>query len=179
MEKIKNLSITLFAVIIFLVFIIRSCFTIDDKIGFQIPVDKTGRQIFIQSWNRYFEPAISVDSDFDDYNLLQKMWVQPMRTTIKLRINNPDYEWDDQSINHLLNLSIDSLFINNNSTFAINEKREIAMIDFKTSLQADSIFKIQQLLEGMGFEKILFINPFGITIERKLNGKSLKNIGFD
>lgn len=179
MEKIKNFSLTLFVLIIFFVIIIRSCFTLNDKIGFQIPVDKTGRQIFIQSWDHYLEPAISVDSDFDDFSFLQKIWVKPMRTTIKLRINNPDYEWDDRSVDHLLNLSIDSLFINNNSTFALNDKREIAMIDFKLSLQTDSILNIKQLLEGMGFEKILFINPFGITIERQLNGKSLRSIGLE
>ncbi len=179
MEKLKNISITIVLIVIFILFIIRSCFTVNDKIGFIIPVDKNGRQIFIQSWNHYYEPSISVDSDFDDFTFFQKIWVKPMRTTIKLRINNPDYEWDENSVNRLLNLSIDSLFVNDNSTFALDNKREIPMIDFKTSLRSDSIFTIKQLLEGMGFEKILFINPFGITIEKELNGKSLRNLGLE
>ena len=179
MEKLKNISITLVVIIIFILFVIRSCFTVNDKVGFNIPVDKSGRQIFIQSWDHYYEPAISVDSDFDDFNFFQRIWVKPMRTTIKLRINNPDYEWDENSVNHLLSLSIDSLFVNENSTFALDNKREIPMTEFKASLRSDSIYAIKQLLEGMGFERILFINPFGITIEKKLSGKSIRKMGLE
>jgi hypothetical protein len=179
MEKLKNVSITLVLIVIFILFVIRACFTVNDKIGFNIPVDKTGRQIFIQSWDYYYEPAISVVSDFDDFNFFQRIWVKPMRTTIKLRINNPDYAWDENSVNHLFNLPIDSLFVNNNSTFTLNKKREIPMTEFKVSLRSDSIYSIKQLLEGMGFEKILFINPLGVTIEKKLSGKSIRNMGLE
>ena len=53
------------------------------------------------------------------------------------------------------------------------------MTEFKVSLRSDSIYNIKQFLEGMGFEKILFLNPFGITIEKKLEGKSLRNMGLE
>ena len=149
----QKLGLVVFLVIIF----IRGSLIVSDKSGFYVATNKQGRQIFIQSLSHYLGPNITATSDFDDYNIFHRFWVEPMRTTIKLKSHNSFIEWNEFSIYKFLSIPIDSILIHDEAKFSISENESIEVYYLKQILQKDSIDNMKKFLEGMGFEKIIFI----------------------
>ena len=165
--KMKDAFYALIALTIFGLIMFRGCFTVSDKIG-PLGADKYWRQIFIQSWSEYLKPEIEAESDFFDHNFVQRIWVEPMRTTIKIRLTGNEYRWDETVIYRTLSASYNNIIVNDSVYFILREDYSIPVYEIKNRLKAKGLTTVKQFIEALGFEEIVFTNSDGSFIQKHL-----------
>lgn len=95
LQKAKEYSIGALVVLGITLYAYHSITTTVNERGF-LGMDKTGRQIFIQTMNHYagtIDDSVSVTSDWEDYSLIQRLWQEPMRTTLRIKKTMDDDEY--------------------------------------------------------------------------------------
>lgn len=121
-------------VIIFLVVygVYSMFFKTTNEIGF-LGADKAGRQVFIQSLDSFLKQGnISVDSDFNDHNILSRIIIgEPMRTTIRFDMTNPPKALNIEDAGGFLNQPY-TLFIDEyKDKITLQDNLEMSKEDFK------------------------------------------------
>ena len=130
-------------------------------------MDKDGRQIFIQSIDRYTstkDDSIVITNDWSDHSLIKIFLYEPMRT--KLRINKTMSEAEYLQFQNERNIAIINLsenielalnmpyeeFLNlYDEDISITERRRISIEELKERSESTGVVTYGDLLRGFGF----------------------------
>jgi len=166
--------------ILFVIFIgifgFRSCTTTTNERGF-LGMDKDGRQIFIQTMNYYshtIDDKFTYTSDWDDFSFLERLWQEPMRTTLRIyETMDKDEYFKFQTAKGLADLifprDIESildipyqdsgLFQDANLEINMDENYTISLGELEKRVKETDVITHRDLLRGFGFTKFeYFVN---------------------
>jgi len=165
-KKIKKYSIGTVVVIGVVLYIFHYFTVTINEIGF-LGMDKDGRQIFIQSIDRYTstkDDSIVITNDWSDHSLIKIFLYEPMRT--KLRINKTMSEAEYLQFQNERNIAIINLsenielalnmpyeeFLNlYDEDISITERRRISIEELKERSESTGVVTYGDLLRGFGF----------------------------
>lgn len=169
-NKIKNILIGILIAVI-LGYVFYSSFIRNrNEIGY-LGADKSGRQIFIQTLDDYFEPDIKIDSDFNDYSVLSRMLIQePMRTTIRFDIKNPQNKISLSIADDFLSQPYSVILDEYKGNVSIRSDSEISPDDLKKRLDEKGAKTVEDLFAGFGFKKFQIYNKGQHSLTTELKG---------
>ncbi len=129
-------------------------FKTTNEIGF-MGMDKTGRQVFIQSMDAYLDPNVDVDSDFFDHNILYRLVIQePMRTVLKFDIRDEnEFRATPQSVDSFLASPASSILDMYQDEVMMQEEYRLTPEELKQSAKDKGVETVSDLLSGFGFER--------------------------
>jgi len=152
--------------------------SIENEYGF-LGFDKTGRQIYIQSLNQYFQGNIIVESEFYDENIFLRFLNEPTRTTLRYKYNFSQYpnlnifgepvndtliedesrklEYRQYIFNETektLGEPVENilLFLSRTEEFYISERATITFDDLKNRVQESECKTVEDFYKGLGFK---------------------------
>ncbi|MCX6745384.1 MAG: hypothetical protein NTX82_07770 [Candidatus Parcubacteria bacterium] len=151
--KLKNILIGLGVVFLIGYLVYYSLVRTTNEIGF-LGADKSGRQVLIQTLDDYLKPDVKVDSDFYDHSFLSRMLIQePMRTTIRFDIQNPQNKIFFSSAESFLSQSNDEFVKNFKEKIFMQEGYEITPRELQKRLEDKEAKTMEDFLAGFGFNK--------------------------
>ena len=155
-----------------------------DETGF-LGMNKDGRQILIQTMNKVAEaadPAMEVTSDWGDYSLLQRLWQEPMRTTIRIyttvdKKGEQMYMMDlafcgmtiSQSVESVLQTPYGEFLSAFDQYIYLSEDDTISIEELKVWAENTGVVTMRDLLRGFGFT----------NYERYMNGYLLGSVNLN
>lgn len=152
-NKLKGyLSTCVFIVVIGFSFY-YNIFRTTNEIGY-LGVDKTGRQIFIQTLDAYFQPLAKVDSDFYDHNFLYRILIEePMRTTIRFDIQDNE-KVSLQSVEDFMDQPYENILREYRGKVSLRNDWEVDPQDLDKSLKEKDAKTMEDFLAGFGFRRL-------------------------
>lgn len=139
------------------------CFRKNNEVGF-LGMDKYGRQVFIQTLTHYSDPGLEAASEWDDTFFLQRVLQEPMRTTLKIKLQSSGLEavlekgdWATYMDEWL---EMDALWLFGEGARLILQKDlEIGYDELEEACETKGIESFRLLLAGFGFKRIqLFVD---------------------
>jgi len=137
-----------------------------NETGF-LGMDKNGRQILIQTLDHYateMSSSVRIDSDWDDYSFIERLWQEPMRTTLRLYKAMDEVEYKKMRIGESLALIDpvkdieDTLYVPYRdflsayeSEISMNEEYSISIKELKERADEAGVVTYRDLLRGFGF----------------------------
>lgn len=130
-------------------------FRTSNEVGF-LGMDKTGRQVFIQSMDAYLDPNVDVDSDFFDHNFLSRLIIQePMRTVLRFDIRDEnEFQASSESVDAFLASSATSILGMYQDEVFMQEEYRITPEELKQSANEKGVETVSDLLSGFGFKRL-------------------------
>lgn len=132
-------------------------------------MDKAGRQIFIQSLDHYaksVDTSVSIDSDWKDFSLIQRLWQEPMRTTLRIykTMNEEEYQKfqigtgladiiPSDDVENSLKTPYKDFLQNYSSEISMSENSSITPEDLEKLADEKKVITYRDLLRGFGFKK--------------------------
>jgi len=131
-------------------------------------MDKSGRQIFIQTMDHYaksIDSSVSVTSEWEDYSLLQRFWQEPMRTTLRIHKTTTDGNGQSQTppdlallfpsgdIEKILEAPYKEFLQSYTSKISMSENYSITPQELEDLANKAKVVTLRDLLRGFGFKK--------------------------
>ena len=153
MKKLRGGIIGIGVVAFFLVSMYRGCIATTNEIGF-LGADKTGRQIFLQSFDAMPGEGVEIDSDFFDRPFVLRFLAEPMRTTIRFNYAAHVKAPSATDARAMLDRSCENLIRNAKSAISLREDRSITPVELWEMAQKKGIRTVEDLLGGYGFKRL-------------------------
>jgi len=154
--KFKN-SIILIIIVIGCIIWSINYFTVTINERAFLGMDKSGRQIFIQSMDKYItgmDDSIKIDSDWNDFSFIHRLWQEPMRTTFRVYKTISEMEYND-----------------------FKNSEELEEIDPYESVKSSLEEPYSNFLSGLGYDsKISMSENYSITIQELDNMAKEKGV---
>ncbi len=165
LQKIKGYLIKMVILAAIITYVFHYFTTTVDETGF-LGMNKDGRQIFIQSMDHYIgtmDSSVTVSSEWDDYSFLERLWQEPMRTTLKINKAMSEDEYLQFRIARGLSETTRSEdvetsleipyvdFIRNLSEISLSEDYSISSEELETIANEAGVVTYRDLLRGFGF----------------------------
>ncbi len=130
-------------------------------------IDKFGRQVFIQTLNNFVTESdnkVKVTSNYDDFNFVERIWQEPMLTTIRIYnnmseedINNFLLSNSDSTINRakVIEKSLDDNYVSvlniYKSEIILTKECSVTKEKFEEMAYKEGILTFRDLLTSFGF----------------------------
>jgi len=152
-KELKSFLIGIAVFIFFGVGFYRGCVATTNEIGY-LGVDKTGRQVFIQTLNHHYQSRFNVDSDFFDYPIYQRLLQEPMRTTLRITILTDDIAlYTEKSVRTSLSDSYEGLLMIYTKTISVGEDTDISVGEMRRRLNEAGARTLEDFIGGLGFKE--------------------------
>jgi len=129
-------------------------FRTTNETGF-LGMDKVGRQVFIQSMDYAFDPNADIDSDFNDHNLLSRMFIQePMRTVFRIDIRDEnEFHATPEELDAFLASPASEItdFFTDKAT--MQDDLEFTKDELQEYMVKNNVNNVADLFSGFGFKK--------------------------
>lgn len=173
--------------------------TINER-GF-LGMDKSGRQIFLQTMDHYastIDNSVFVTSDWDDFSFTERLWQNPMRTTLRIykTMNEDDYLKfqiaeglaqisPSQEIEESLKVPYKEFLHNYSSEISMSDDYSVTPEELEEFADEAGVLTYRDLLRGFGFTKYeyyvngklkssIILNP---KITNHIEGNFISTIG--
>lgn len=162
LQKLKKYLIRTLIAIAIIIAIFHNFTVIVNERGF-LGMDKDGRQVFIQTINHYTskEDGIMIASEWDDFSFLERLWQEPMRTTLRVYQTVSDEEYHNLGVSELFGQSSVEIMIdeisykeflqNYSSEIYMSEDYAISSKDLEKFANEAGVVTYRDLLSGFGF----------------------------
>ena len=139
--------------------------TINER-GF-LGMDKSGRQVFIQTVDHYastIDNSVTVTSNWEDFSLLERLWQEPMRTTLRIYKTIDEDEYvnfqiaesfadiiPSQDIEASLEVPYSEFLHNYYSEISMSEDYSVTPDELDEFAKEAGVVTYRDLLRGFGF----------------------------
>ncbi len=198
--KIKEYLPGVLAMLAMAVFAFNSCTTTIDERGF-LGMGKYGRQILLQTMDYYaseLDPTVNVTSEFYDFSWFERLWQEPMRTTLRINKTMNDDEYlqfriaqgyadviPEQNMLDLLDIPYSEFLNNYTSEITMSEDYSLTKEELEALIAETGVVTYRDLLRGFGFTKYEFyingalkssimLNP---NVTNHMEGEFMSTIG--
>lgn len=203
MQKLQKLKEYLIGALVILVIVIYSFHyftTIINERGF-LGMDKSGRQIFIQTMDQYIstiDDSVTVTSDWDDFSFLERLWQEPMRTTLRIyKVMDEDESLrfkiaegfaeiiPSQKIEDSLEIPYTDFLHNYSSEISMSEDYSVTQKELEEFSKESGVVTYRDLLRGFGFtnyeyyingelKSLIILNP---KVTNHIEGDFVSTVG--
>ncbi len=165
LQKIKGYLIKSVILAVIIIYVFHYFTTTVDETGF-LGMNTNGRQIFIQSMDHYMktmDSSVTVSSEWDNYSLLERLWQEPMRTTLKMdkAMSEDDYlqfqiagGFSETTRSKDVETSLETPyvdFVRNLSEISLSEDYSVSSEELETIANEAGVVTYRDLLRGFGF----------------------------